>query len=344
MRSHGLITGTGMHRPFACLQTLIAVAAALLLAGCGGNPSGTSICFSFQDLETEFWAASYDAITKTLRGQGVQVIERNASEDVNRQLEQVRDCIAQDVDGIIMIPQDGESANTIVKEANRAGIPIGVFNRPMADSTLPAVVVIANNEQIAEDAVAYMAELARERGGRATPLVMVGDLGDRNAVARRDGFYNVIRTNPDLFNEPVEVPTRWDAATALANLEAALQANPDVDFIFTSSDFMIPQIRAVLEPMGRWRRAGEAGHVILGGLDGDQTACRMVEDGYLDATGVQDLYFEADAVMDAVLAAIEAGHPQPDTTIRDPGFALTRSNFDERSDDTWGCMLRDASS
>lgn len=240
---------------------VIALVAAVALAGCGNSsdPSATSLCFSFQDFETEFWAASYDAITQTLRDRGVQVIERNASEDVNRQLEQVRDCIAQEVDGIIMIPQDGESANTIVKEANRAGIPIGVFNRPMADSTLPAVFVIANNEEIAEGAVSYMAEAARERSGKVTPLVMVGDLGDRNAVARRDGFFNVIRAHPDLFNAPVEVPTQWDAPTALANLEAALQANPGVDFIFTSSDFMIPQIRAVLEPMGRWKRSGEAG-------------------------------------------------------------------------------------
>lgn len=315
--------------------------AAAVLSGCGGteNTSGTSICFSFQDLETEFWAAGYDAITQTLRDQGIRVIERNASEDVNRQLEQVRDCIAQEVDGIIMIPQDGESANTIVKEANRAGIPIGVFNRPMADTTLPAAVVIANNEQIAEDAVSYMAKVARERGGPVTPLVLVGDLGDRNAVARREGFFNVIDANPDLFNEPVEVPTQWDAATALANLEAAMQANPDVDFIFTSSDFMLPQIRAVLEPMGRWKRSGEDGHVVLGGLDGDQTACRLIEAGYLDATGVQDLYFEADAVMSVVLQAIENDVAQPDTMILDPGFALTQGNFDERTDDAWGCRL-----
>lgn len=80
-----------------------------------------------------------------------------------------------------------------------------------------------------------------------------------------------------------------------------------------------------------------------GELDGDQMACRLIEEGYLDAMGVQDLYFEADAVMQAVLAAIENDAAQPDTTIRDPGFALTQENFDERSDDTWGCRLRNAS-
>src|SRR5690606_37752520 len=120
-----------------------------------------------------------------------------------------------------------------------------------------------------------LAEVARERGRRMTPLIMVGDLGDPNAVARRRGFYNVIERHPDLFARPVEVPTKWDETTALANLEAALRANPGVDFLFTSSDFMLPQIRAVLEPLGKWKPSGDPGHVVLGGLDGDQHACRL---------------------------------------------------------------------
>src|SRR5215204_2296622 len=77
----------------------------------------TTICFGFQDLETEFWVAGHKAITETLRGQGIEVLEYNANEDPNRQLEQVRECIAQGVDGIIIIPQDGDSAVTIVNEA-----------------------------------------------------------------------------------------------------------------------------------------------------------------------------------------------------------------------------------
>ena len=39
----------------------------------------------------------------------------------------VRDCIAQGVDGIIIIPQDGASAITIIGEANSADVPIAVF-------------------------------------------------------------------------------------------------------------------------------------------------------------------------------------------------------------------------
>ncbi len=324
------------------MKTLGRTLTMLVLFSLWLSASAQTICFAFQDLETEFWVAGHLAITTTLAERGVTVLERNAQEDANRQLEQVRDCTAQGVDGIILIPQDGESAVTIVREAQDADTPIAVFNRPPSDLSR-GIIVVADNEEIAEQAVAYMAEEARARfeetGTMITPLIMVGDLGDPNAVGRRSGFFNVINANPDLFNTPIEVATEWDAATALANLEAAITANPDVDFLFTSSDFLFPTIRSVLEPRGMWVPRGEEGHVIMGGLDGDATACQLIKDGFVDATGVQDLFFEADTTMDALLDAIEAGESQPNEVIEDPGFALTAENIAEREMDMWGCVL-----
>jgi ABC-type sugar transport system substrate-binding protein len=310
--------------------------------GCSRRDSKSdqfTICFAFQDLETEYWVAAHKAITETLKAKNIRVLQRNAHQDANRQLEQVRDAIAQDVDGIIMIPQDGQSAVTIIGEANKAGIPIGVFNRPPADRSNPALVVVADNTAIAEAAVAYMAKAARRLNRKITPLILVGDLGDQNSIERKNGFYNAVNANPDLFEKPIEVPTKWDAVTTLANLEAALQVEPGVDFIFTSSDFLYPQIKAVLEPLGKWKPIGDPGHVILGGLDGDSTAYKLMQDGYVDATGVQDLFFEADAIMKALLEAIEKGRTKPDKWIQDPGFALTQENMAEREMDMWGCRI-----
>lgn len=325
------------------MQTYLASAAIALssLAFASGAQAGT-ICFAFQDLETEFWVAGHTAVIKALQDAGHTVIERNAAEDANRQLEQVSDCIAQGVDGIILIPQDGESAVTIVQEAQDGDVPIAVFNRPPSDLS-KGIVVVADNETIAAQAVEFMAEQAKARmaetGKKAVPLIMVGDLGDPNAVGRKNGFYNVIKKYPDLFETPIEVATEWDAATALANLEAAITANPNVDFLFTSSDFLFPTIRSVLEPRGKWKKAGEEGHILMGGLDGDATACQLIKDDWVDATGVQDLFFEARSAVDAIVKAVEAQETQPNQVIDDPGFALSSSNIGEREMDMWGCVL-----
>lgn len=334
-------------RTIAIVALLVATMAAAVVTPF--NPpakaqSDLTICFAFQDLETEFWVAGHKAITETLRGMGIKVIEVNGNQDANRQLEQVRDCIAQGVDGIIIIPQDGESAVTIIGEANDADVPIAVFNRPPSpDNPNNAIVVVADNEIITDKAVEFMAQRALREleltGQKMKPLILVGDLGDPNAVGRYNGFYNVIERHPELFETPVEVPTKWDAATALANLEAAMQANPDINFIYTSSDFLYPTIRSVLEPMGKWVPRGQPGHVILGGLDGDATACKLTKEGYVDATGVQDLYEEAELTMNALLAAIEAGETQPNQMILDSGFALTAGNIVWEEMDMWGCKL-----
>ena len=322
-------------------QTALVALAVSCGMGVATQGQAANICFAFQDLETEFCVAGHKAITTTLTEAGHTVIERNAQEDVNKQLEQVRDCIAQGVDGIILIPQDGSSASTIVAEAQAADVPIAVFNRPPADLA-KGLIVVADNKAIAETATDFIVEEALKAApadAKLTPLVIVGDLSDSNAVGRKEGFYAAIAKHPERFNTPIEVASEWDAATALANLEAAVTANPKIDLLFTSSDFLFPTIRSVLEPRGMWAKRGEPGHLLMAGLDGDATACHLIKDGYVDGTGVQDLYFEAEAAMKGILAAIDAGNAQPNEVIMDAGFALTSANLADREMDMWGCVL-----
>lgn len=324
------------------MKKIATLAATMLLTTAAGatTAQAANICFSFQDLETEFWVAGHKAITTTLTEMGHNVLERNANEDVNKQLEQIKDCIAQGVDGVIMIPQDGESANTIIRESQNSDVPIVVFNRPPAD-TSQGVIVVADNAGIAEDATDFVLQQALDgasEDAKLNAVVIVGDLGDSNAIARKQGFEAAVAKYPNRFNV-IEVASEWDAATALANLEAAVTANPQIDVMFTSSDFLFPTIRSVLEPRGMWKKVGEEGHIPLAGLDGDATACQLIKDGFVDATGVQDLYFEAEASVNAIVQAVEAGETDPNEVIFDPGFTLTSANIGEREMDMWGCVL-----
>ncbi len=302
--------------------------------------AGKKIAFGYQDLETEFWVAGHKAIIESLTEAGIEVLEYNANEDANKQLEQVRDAIAAGVDGVLIIPQDGDSAVTIAKECNKAGVPIAIFNRPPSSEDANNLVIVADNKAIAEETVDYMVSEAQKKfeatGNKLTPLIIVGDLGDPNAVYRKEGFYAAVEKAPELFNPVIEVDSKWDADVTLTNLTAAVQANPEVDFLFTSSDFLFPVIQAVLEPLGKWQKVGHEDHVIMGGLDGDKSAGILIDEGWIDGTGVQDLYYEADTILAALLDAILAGETEPNEWLADPGFALTQGNLAERHDDMWG--------
>src|SRR5919107_1463155 len=102
-------------------------------SGASTAAGGQTVCFLFQDIETEFWAAGIKVISDSFAEKGFEVVQKNSEADANKQLEQINDCIAQKVAGIMIIPQDGSTVIGMIKNANDAGIPIGVFARPPAD-------------------------------------------------------------------------------------------------------------------------------------------------------------------------------------------------------------------
>ena len=305
-----------------------------------------AIAFCFQDLETEFWVAGHTAIIEALTNANIDVIQYNANQDANKQLEQVNDAISQGVEGIIIIPQDGESALTIIRAANNASVPIAVFNRPPANEDGSAVVVVADNFNISYEAGKYMVAQAKERFGRTQEKVtvfhLIGDLGDQNAIYRKEGFEKALSEAQDVIAKVVEVPTEWDSNTTLNNLRSALQSEPGIGMLFCGSDFLYPQIQATLEPVGKWKKIGEEGHVIMGAVDGDSTAGRLMDEGFVDATAVQDVYYEATLALNALVKAINEKNTAPDEWLNDPGFALTQGNMAERRMDMWGNKVRRA--
>jgi len=309
-------------------------------SGCGNSADddGRVIGVSFETLETEFWAAGLEAIEQELDERGIAMISSIADGDSSRQLQQVRVLISRGVDGIILVPKDQKTSLPAIRAANEAGIPVALFNRP-ADTGPDAwaVSVVADNRRLTRETVSYLIEEAREQGEVRQAMVVIGDLGDSNAVDRRNGFYDAIKGNEDIIKVVAEVPSEWTQEKARSGVANALQASPNIDFIFTSSDFLFPSIVAALKASDRYHPIGHEEHVLLGGFDGDATAYQMLRDGYLDATGVQDVYFEAEKSVQAILDIL-AGKDVPDR-ILDPGFVIHQDNFEEMKSRMWGAQI-----
>jgi ABC-type sugar transport system substrate-binding protein len=167
--------------------------------------------------------------------------------------------------------------------------------------------------------------------------ILIGDLSDVNAVGRRDGFEAAVAATGGAVEVVARIPTEWNQEKALAGLQSALQAHPDIGLIFSSSDFMFPSVKSVLSAANRWKRTGEAGHVVVGGFDGDATAYRLMVDGYVDATGVQDVFFEVDAALQVIVDA-KHGKKLPER-IPDPGFVITQANRAALENRMWGARV-----
>ena len=64
----------------------------------------------------------------------------------------------------------------------------------------------------------------------------------------------------------------------------------------------------------------------------------MLKDVTLDATGVQDVYFEAQAAVQA-LVDLRAGKQVPEL-ILDPGFVIHQGNLAEKTPRMWGANVK----
>lgn len=319
----------------------------LLLLGCGkpapppeqAGEKPLTIGVAFETLQTEYWVAGFDAIKAELRKRNLEAVEAIADGDANRQLQQIRTFITRKVDGIILVPKDARTCLPAIKAANEARIPIVLFNRPAAEAEgVRSVAVVADNRKLTRETVAFLIEQARQTGRKHKAMVIVGDLGDLNAVGRKDGFYDAVKGHEGVVEVVAEVPSEWNQEKARAGVVNALQANPDIALIFSSSDFLFPSIVAALKSANKYHKIGAPEHVILGGFDGDATAWQMLVEGYLDATGVQDVYFEAEQSVQALLDQLANKEVPP--LILDPGFVIHQGNLKEKAARMWGANVR----
>jgi ABC-type sugar transport system substrate-binding protein len=225
----------------------------------------------------------------------------------------------------------------MIRAANAAKIPIVLFNRPADRTDGPHTTIAPDNAAITQQTVAYLVDQVRRSGRKAKAAILLGDLSDVNAIGRRDGFEAALKDAQGQIDVVAQIPTEWNQERALAGFQSAMQAHPDIDLVFTSSDFMLPSIKSVLSAMGRWKKAGEPAHVLLAGFDGDPTAYGFMLEGYLDATGVQDVFWEAEQAVRVIVEA-KAGRTPP-ARLDDPGFAITQQNMQTLADRMWGAVM-----
>ena len=314
-----------------CLGMLAAAAVAPALVR--AEPTRT-IALLFDSLISPFWVAAIERLRRSIQARGWSVLEAVSNMDDNRQYEQVQSMIQRKVDGIVIVHTDDKAVIPAIRAANAAGIPMVHFNRPPAPSDAYSVAVVVDNRKLMDDTVSALIDVAQKQGGHYKAAVLLGDLGDANGVHRRDGIQDAVSRHGDTVQVVARVATEWNADKAFAGLINALQAHPDINMLITSSDFLTPQIEQALRTAGKWHPAGQPGHVLIAGFDGDDKGYEELATGYYDVDGVQNLDYEVELTLQA-LDQLWAGE-RPAKILIDPGFVITQESLIGRQDRMWG--------
>lgn len=205
----------------------------------------------------------------------LELIYKQADDNSQKQVEQVKELLAENIDLLIISPNEAQPLTPIVEEVFNKGIPVIVVDRKIT-SSLYTNYIGADNYQIGKMAAEYVASLLNKKGN----IVEVTGLpASSPAIERERGFQDGIQPFPDL-----KIIQKLNGGWVKPNAkEAVIRINEQLlhtDLIFAHNDVMA---------LGSYEAAKSAGNnevKIIGvdALPGSGAGMEFISDKILTAS------------------------------------------------------------
>jgi ribose transport system substrate-binding protein len=208
-----------------------------------------------------------------------EVAFADAAQDNSKQVSDVENFLTQGIDLLIISPNEAAPLTAVVERVHNEGIPVIVLDRKVEGDAYTQFVG-ADNFEIGKAAGEYVAEELLVSGGNVAELK--GLPGSTPAQERADGFREGIASN-DGIEIVAEGVGDWLRAKGQSQFEALLQANSDIDVVYSHNDPMAEGAYLAAESAGR---ADEMDFVGIDALPIPSGGIKAVEEGRLSATFV----------------------------------------------------------
>ncbi|HKS43798.1 MAG TPA: substrate-binding domain-containing protein [Amycolatopsis sp.] len=201
----------------------------------------------------------------------------DAAQDNAKQVDQVTNFLTQQIDLLVISPNEATPLTAVVKQAYDRGIPVLVLDRKV-DGDAYTEFIGADNAEIGRQAGQYFANVLLPHGGKIAELR--GLAGSTPAKERADGFAQGIAGR----NIQI-VATQdgdWLQDKGEQQADAILKANPDIQAIYSQNDPMAEGARIAAINAGR-------PDLPITGIDGlpiEAGGIKAVEAGRISATFV----------------------------------------------------------
>ena len=234
---------------------------------------------------------------------GVNLQVEDATDDIGKQIDQVRNFVASGVDAIIVNIVD-TSAGAAVSAA-AGDVPLVYVNRePDNVNDLPSTQAFVASNEI-ESGTLEAFQICRNlraagKAGGASGYLMNGQLSNQAAVQRSKDVHDVIGMDMCNFMTLIDEQTaNWSRDEAQSLMTNWLSSGEDFDFVIANNDEMaIGAIQAM-------KAAGiDMADVEVGGVDATQDALVAMQAGELDVTVFQDAFGQGAGSVDTAIALV----------------------------------------
>lgn len=248
-----------------------------LLAGCSGAGKEKKYVIGLsQCMLNDAWrqAMIKESTIEISNYDNVELVVKDAKNNNETQIEQIRELIRQKVDVLIISPYQSEPITAVAEEAYRAGIPTIITDRKV-NTDLYTTFVSANNYEIGKAAGNYAASRLPQN---AMILELWGLTQTSPAQERHKGFVDALIGRNDL--NYCRIDGQWLYDSVRVELQK-LEHPEEIDFVYSHNDMMAIAAR---EYFTAWDSVkGKALHII--GVDAVPGAgLEAVHDGRINAS------------------------------------------------------------
>ncbi len=203
------------------------------LSNCSTNNAWASLY-----IETAKWEAQKHSEIKDL-------IITDANNDPSKQLSDIEDLIAQNVDAIIVRPCTADAGVPAIKSAMQSGIPVFISNR--GTSTTSYVSEQATNmKDIGKNQGTWLAAQLNDAGNIVS---IEGTAGSAPQAERYEGAMDVLSQYPDI-KVLARQSTDWNRAQAKTAMENFIQAYPNINGVLAQSGAISMGVVEALDEAG----------------------------------------------------------------------------------------------
>lgn len=247
--------------------------------------------------------------------EGIDYIMTNAA-DPNSQANDVDDLISQGVDVIVMLPIESAALSPVGQKIKDAGIPLVIVDRELENDAAD-VVVKGDNEGIGVNAGQYFIDQLNGEGkvveieGPPSSVTNQRGSGFKEAMDGEEGIEIVASQSGDFSTE-----------TSLEVMQNILQAQPEIDAVFTQDDGMaLGVLQAIKE-------AGREDIQFVTGAGGAKAVFEDIQDeGLVTATFLYSPTMVRDGVK--IAAGIAKGEELEETMVVKEATQVSKENVDE---------------
>jgi ribose transport system substrate-binding protein len=201
----------------------------------------------------------------------------DAAQDNAKQVADVDNYITQQIDLLIISPNEAKPLTAVVKKAFDKGMPVIVLDRKVEGDAYTGFIG-GDNVQIGTEAGKYVAEKLLPNGGNVVEIK--GLAGATPQTERHDGFAAGIKANPKI-KIIANASGDWLREKGQAQMDALLKANPKIDVVYSHNDPMAEGAYLAAKAVGREK---EMKFIGIDALPIPSGGIKAVEQGRLTAT------------------------------------------------------------